>query len=122
MAQLRRSKQDKALLDRLQQDSWQLELILTGFVILGLFAGLESIEDWAGRLSRAPPSGGESLLFLFPLFVYFAYLITLINLLIHVLIRGLHTLELHVYGKRGRRNVPDTVRLEERIFVPFYRE
>jgi hypothetical protein len=89
MARLRRSKQDKALLDRLQQESWQLELILTGFVILGLFAGLETVNNWASRLSRANPAGGQSLLFLFPVFVYFAYIITLINLLIHVLIRGL---------------------------------
>lgn len=89
MAHLRRSKEDKALLDRLQQESWQLELILTGFVILGLFAGLDSVWEWVDRLARANASDFETILFLFPFFVFLAYGITLVNLLIHVLLRGL---------------------------------
>ena len=33
----------KELLDRLQQESWQLELLISGFAIFGLFSALEPI-------------------------------------------------------------------------------
>ncbi len=34
----------KKLLDKLQQESWQLELIISGFAIYGLFLGFEPLE------------------------------------------------------------------------------
>ena len=35
-----KTKKFQELLDRLQQDSWQLELIISGFAIFGLFTAL----------------------------------------------------------------------------------
>ena len=35
----------KKLLDRLQEDSWQLELLVSGFTIFGLFYALEPVKD-----------------------------------------------------------------------------
>ena len=34
----------KELLDKLQQESWQLELLISGFAIFGLFSTTEYIE------------------------------------------------------------------------------
>ena len=38
------NKKFRKLLDKLQQDSWQLELLISGFAIFGLFSSLETIE------------------------------------------------------------------------------
>ncbi len=34
----------KSLLDKLQEDSWQLELLISGFAIFGLFYAIEPIK------------------------------------------------------------------------------
>ena len=34
----------KELLDNLQQDSWQLELLISGFAIFGLFSSIEPLN------------------------------------------------------------------------------
>ncbi|WP_417800816.1 hypothetical protein [Tenacibaculum sp.] len=39
-----KSSKFKALLDKLQQESWQLELLITGFAIFGLINLIEPIE------------------------------------------------------------------------------
>ena len=39
-----RSKAFKAWLDKLQQESWQLELIISGFAIYGLTQVFEPLE------------------------------------------------------------------------------
>ncbi|WP_435625064.1 hypothetical protein [Flagellimonas sp.] len=39
-----KSSDFKKLLDKLQQESWQLELIISGFAIYGLFTALEPLE------------------------------------------------------------------------------
>ena len=36
------NKKFRKLLDKLQQDSWQLELLISGFAIFGLFSSLET--------------------------------------------------------------------------------
>ena len=39
-----KNKSFKQLLDKLQQESWQLELIISGFAIFGLFTALPQIK------------------------------------------------------------------------------
>jgi hypothetical protein len=36
----------KTWLDGIQQDSWQLELLISGFVIFLLIGGLEPMSEW----------------------------------------------------------------------------
>jgi len=75
----------KELLDRLQQESWQLELLISGFAIFGLFSSTGAIQ---ANLEAANYDGD----------VYFVLLwfsvkvccwILISNLLIHVVLRGL---------------------------------
>jgi hypothetical protein len=75
----------KDLLDKLQQESWQLELLISGFAIFGLFSATDYIEinhDIAKNESRLAET-----------FLWFAAKVScwilISNLLIHVVLRGL---------------------------------
>lgn len=75
----------KKLLDSLQQQSWELELLISGFAIFGLFTAYEPISI---EMSNA---GNEQQIYRFV--IYFLALaacsILLFNLLLHVVLRGL---------------------------------
>lgn len=75
----------KELLDKLQQESWQLELLISGFAIFGLFTAYPEI-----KLSL-DIAKNENHFYLFPiLFIsLIACSILLFNLMIHVILRGL---------------------------------
>lgn len=75
----------KELLDKLQQESWQLELIISGFAIFGLFTAFPEI-----KLAMKVAQNQEQIYF-FPilLIALIACSILLFNLLIHVVLRGL---------------------------------
>jgi hypothetical protein len=80
----------KTWLDGIQQDSWQLELLISGFVIFLLIGGLEPMSEWDYRLNLLMR---ESLAFVFLIVIFktmkTAYLALLVCLLLHVLLRGL---------------------------------
>lgn len=77
-------------LDRLQQESWQLELLISGFVIfllLGAYTPLDRASDYIDRLQEQHLWYG---LLIVPYgIVLIAYYILLFNLLVHVFLRGL---------------------------------
>ncbi len=80
----------KEWLDNLQQESWQLELIVSGFVIFLLVGVYEPIQDLEQQVGHLTLGSFEMSLLFFPLIVLEgAWLILLINLLIHVGLRGL---------------------------------
>ena len=75
----------KELLDRLQQESWQLELLISGFAIFGLFSALDPLIikfDIAQHERKIVAT-----------FMWSAALVScwilIANLLIHVILRGL---------------------------------
>ena len=75
----------KKLLDRLQEDSWQLELLISGFAILGLFYALDPITN--KLLSAQFNNNGVFVNFF--VIVLFSLQILIFNLVLHVLLRGL---------------------------------
>ena len=75
----------KKLLDRLQEDSWQLELLISAFAIFGLFYSLEPI---AHSLLLAQFDNNNTFLYFF-IIVHFALQILIFNLLLHVLLRAM---------------------------------
>ncbi len=75
----------KKLLDRLQEDSWQLELLISGFAIFGLFYAIEPIQQ---KLLVAHYDNNTVFLNFF-IIVRFSLQILIFNLLLHVLLRGL---------------------------------
>ena len=78
-------------LDNLQQESWQLELLVSGFVIFGLFQALAPVKDFFS-LNNFSASGGIALAFLTGV-VGFSVIVSmhllLFNLLVHLVLRGL---------------------------------
>ncbi len=75
-------------LEKLQQESWQLELIISGFAIYGLF----SANDYMNGIDDNVFYSGEwyTVLIMFALIVIrVGIMISTTNLLVHVFIRGL---------------------------------
>ena len=75
----------RELLDKLQQESWQLELLISGFAILGLFSATDTLSLKL-QIAQNDRHVTET-------FVWFAVnmscYILITNLLIHVILRGL---------------------------------
>jgi hypothetical protein len=75
----------KKLLEKLQEESWQLELLISGFAIFGLFSAYEPLKiaiieaNNDGILHKA----------IIAQVGWFSCIILLFNLLLHVLLRGL---------------------------------
>lgn len=75
----------KALLDKLQQESWQLELLISGFAIYGLFTAMPEL-----KISLNIAKNNDQIFYVVTSFIgIISCSILLFNLLIHVIIRGL---------------------------------
>ncbi len=85
MEQKNRIDSFKKLLDRLQEDSWQLELLISGFAIFGLFYALEPIKHyWINSYVNSNEMAIE-----FYRIAIISIDILIFNLLFHVLLRAL---------------------------------
>ncbi|NER17917.1 hypothetical protein [Spongiivirga citrea] len=93
----------KKWLDLLQQESWQLELLISGFSIFGLFQLIDPVSK-TGALAAS-----EDKMFLIFLIggVFSAIWICIINLCIHVILRGLWV------GALGLRYVSGDIEFDE---------
>ncbi len=80
-----KNKNFKQLLDKLQQESWQLELIISGFAIFGLFTAFPQIDS-ALKIAQ---NDKHIYAFVLLLVAYIACYILIFNLLVHVILRGL---------------------------------
>jgi hypothetical protein len=92
----------KKLLDRLQEDSWQLELLVSGFAIFGLFNALEPV-----RIAFEKAVNEDSILSNLYQAVYAAILILIFNLIIHLILRSLWI------GALGLRSVSSEVKIDK---------
>lgn len=75
----------KKLLQRLQEESWQLELIISGFAIFGLFTAVEPINE-AANIAQSKQQLVWSIILIIGLV---SCSILIFNLLLHVVLRGL---------------------------------
>ncbi len=80
-----KDKKFQELLDKLQQESWQLELIISGFAIFGLFTVYPKIT----LALQVAQNDNEIPYFVIMLIALIACSILLFNLLVHVILRGL---------------------------------
>ncbi len=101
----------KKWLDILQQESWQLELIISGFAIYGLFMVIEPIElaNQEAQYDRNVYSA-----FLWQGLLISWYILT-INLLAHVILRGLWI------GAIGLRYVSGEIDYEQLRYSPKFK-
>lgn len=75
----------KELLDKLQQESWQLELLISGFAIFGLFTAIPHVRT----AMVIAENDREFISFALLLVSFTACSILIFNLLVHVILRGL---------------------------------
>lgn len=75
----------KKLLDRLQEESWQLELLISGFAIFGLFSAYPALEIMYDKAQNE----SNFQLTMVLVIALAACSILMFNLLLHVLLRGL---------------------------------
>ena len=93
----------KKLLKKLQEESWQLELIISGFAIFGLFTAYPTIAERVEESSN----GKQVYNFVIYLVAQISCGILIFNLLLHVLLRGLWI------GTLGLRYVSGDIEYEE---------
>ena len=75
----------KKLLKKLQEESWQLELLISGFAILGLFSAYDYLEAGAYH-AKADDIWYSQIIYVVALMSCY---ILIFNLIFHVLLRGL---------------------------------
>ena len=93
----------KELLDKLQQESWQLELLISGFAIFGLFTAYPQIK----LALQIAQNDKQIYSFIGLAIAITACSILLFNLLIHVILRGLWI------GALGLRYVSGDIEFEK---------
>jgi len=78
-------------LELLQQESWQLELLVSGFALFGIWESRHLLNKFSAYLGSHSPESISTILFFAGFFFLFkaAWGIFFINLLIHVVLRGL---------------------------------
>lgn len=72
------------LLNKLQQESWQLELLISGFAIFGLISSLAPLKKMGQEAAAV-----ESYTRAFFIIAGIACMVLIVNLVIHVVLRGL---------------------------------
>ena len=82
----------KNLLDKLQQESWRLELLISGFAIFGLITAIPHIRT----AMVFAQNDNEPFYFIPTLIAFTACSILIFNLLIHVILRGLWLSLIHI--------------------------
>lgn len=75
----------KKLLHKLQEESWQLELLISGFAIFGLFTAIPTITE----ILIEAENSRQIYTFVISLVATISCYILIFNLLLHVLLRGL---------------------------------
>jgi len=93
----------KKWLDKLQQESWELELLISGFAIFGLITAYEPLS-----LSlKVANNEGRTFQLIISIIAIFASSILVFNLVLHVILRGLWI------GALGLRYVSGDIDYEE---------
>lgn len=103
-------------LEVLQQESWQLELLISGFAIYGIWASQDLLHIFTNYLDvNSPSSGiGGKVISILTLMLRAGWAIFFINLLIHVVLRGLWI------GAIGLRYVSGNIDYDELGFSDYF--
>jgi len=108
MSQDYKNPEFKKLLQKLQEESWQLELLISGFAIFGLFTAYPSITEAVSEAQNTQ----QIYKFVISLIAVISCSILIFNLLLHVLLRGLWI------GALGLRYVSGDIDYESLKYSP----
>jgi len=76
-------------LEKLQQESWQLELLISGLALYGVFESRTLLIDFYGYISLYTEGTLKGILIMLYQTLWVGWRLFLINLLIHIILRGL---------------------------------
>lgn len=99
-------------LEKLQQESWQLELLISGFLLSLLVGANEYVSELLNASIRLTSDGVGTIFYFLLLFVYISCNILIINLVVHVLLRSLWI------GAIGLRNISGDINFDNLQFSP----
>ncbi len=102
--------------EMLQQESWQLELLISGFALYGIWASQDMLQIIQDYININKPSGsvGAKVVALLTVMLRAGWLIFFINLLIHVVLRGLWI------GAIGLRYVSGNIDYDELNYSEYF--
>ncbi len=103
-----RSRKFKTWLDQLQQESWQLELLISGFAIYGLFQAIGPLEI---KSEFAQNTNSTFLAVVYSIGVISCYILAF-TLLLHIVLRGLWI------GALGLRYVSGDIDFKKLNYAP----
>jgi hypothetical protein len=102
-------------LERLQQESWQLELLISGFLLSLLLGAKEEMSQLMTENGNLLTSYEGGMLYFIMMSGFIACNILVINLVVHVLLRSLWI------GAIGLRNISGDIDLNNIELSPFFR-
>lgn len=102
----------KQWLEKLQQESWQLELLISGFALFGIYAARTLITDLEFYKELELTGDIRGIASIFILIFEMGWLIFFINLVVHVILRGLWI------GAIGLRYVSNEINFKELNYAP----
>ncbi len=107
----------KKWLETLQQESWQLELLISGLALFGVFGSKVLIDDLDAYLKLQFFSSTVRMgVYLFIFLIKGSWYIFLINLVIHIILRGLWI------GAIGLRYVSEDIDYEQLNFSSYFKK
>ncbi len=102
-------------LEQIQQDSWQLELLISGLALYGVYNGIDKVEDYSSFIGLNIDGPVLGIPFVFSYFIaYVGWRIFFFNLLIHVILRGLWIASI------GLRYVSNEINFDALNYAPAY--
>ena len=105
-------------LEKLQQESWQLELLISGFALFGIWESKDLLQAFSDYINVNNPvdSNAVTIFKIFGLMLKAAWAVFFINLLIHVILRGLWI------GAIGLRYVSGDIEYDSLNFSTYFNE
>lgn len=103
-------------IERLQQESWQLELLISGFLLSLLVGANEYISELVSTSIGLTSDGVGTIFYFLLFFVFIACNILIINLIVHVLLRSLWI------GAIGLRNISGDINHDNLKLSPKFEE
>lgn len=100
--------------EQLQRDSWNLELLVSGFSIFLLFGAIEQLQKVFGNIWVATgyPNSINFIINFFVSVLFFGAITLVVNLILHILLRGFWI------GAIGLRSINTEIPVEKLGYTP----
>lgn len=109
---MEQKKDFRKWLEYLQQESWQLELIISSILLVVLSSGGDGIDDWLLEIGANIGQGASHIIIIAPVLLNITLIIAKTNLVFHIFLRGFWI------GCIGLRYVSDDIDIDSLNYAP----